>query len=323
MMSVLIPALAFAGVVAVVGLVGVAMKNRGTKATNRRLDAFTTGKGAEGQHSQANVEIWKDAAFDEDKKNLLDQLMPKWTSLDKIFEQAEVNVKPSTLLAVSIVLALLGLTSGWLMHLPWFIWPIPAVFLFFLPWAWLFFKRKQRLKRFASQLPDALELLARALRAGQSLPAGMHVVSEEMPPPVSLEFGRVYEEQNLGISLEDSLFNMCERVPNLDLRFFVTSVNIQRQTGGDLAEILDKIGYVIRERFRILGQVKALTGEGRLSGVVLLALPPALFLVVLNLNPGYLELLWTTDLGIKMTIGALVLQILGALAIRKIVDIKV
>src|SRR3954452_14183021 len=118
MMSVLVPVLAFAGVVAVVGLVGVVMKNRDTKATNRRLDAFTTGKGADaGQHSQANVEIWKEQAFDDDKKNLLDQIMPKFTSLDKVFEQAEVNVKPSTLLSVSMVLSLLGLTSGWLMHL--------------------------------------------------------------------------------------------------------------------------------------------------------------------------------------------------------------
>jgi tight adherence protein B len=123
--------------------------------------------------------------------------------------------------------------------------------------------------------------------------------------------------------MDESLKSMCERVPNLDLRFFVTSVAIQRQTGGDLAEILDKIGYVVRERFRIMGQVKALTGEGRLSGVVLLALPPALFLIVLNINPGYVELLWTTDLGIKMTIFALVMQILGAIAIRKIVNIRV
>ena len=113
----------------------------------------------------------------------------------------------------------------------------------------------------------------------------MHVVAEEMPAPIATEFGRVYEEQNLGIPLEEALRNMCDRVPNLDLRFFVTTVAIQRQTGGDLAEILDKIGYVIRERFSILGQVKALTGEGRLSGVVLIALPFVLFLAVCYLNP--------------------------------------
>jgi tight adherence protein B len=117
--------------------------------------------------------------------------------------------------------------------------------------------------------------------------------------------------------------SMCERVPNLDLRFFVTSVAIQRQTGGDLAEILDKIGYVIRERFRILGQVKALTAEGRLSGIVLIALPFALFAFMLNTKPDYVESLWTTDLGKKMSAAAIIAQILGALVIRKIVNIKV
>ena len=154
-----------------------------------------------------------------------------------------------------------------------------------------------RLNKFASQLPDALELVARALRAGHSLAAGMHVVAQEMPTPIADEFNRVFEEQNLGIPIDDSLKSMCDRVPNLDLRFFVTSVGIQRQTGGDLAEILDKIGYVIRERFRILGQVKALTGEGRLSGVVLIALPFALFGFMLNMKPDYVETLWTTDTG--------------------------
>src|SRR5262249_15345662 len=153
--------------------------------------------------------------------------------------------------------------------------------------------------------------------------AGMHVVAEEMPSPISDEFSRVYEEQNLGIPIEESMTSMCERVPNLDLKFFVTSVAIQRQTGGDLAEILDKIGYVIRERYRILGQVKALTGEGRLSGIVLIALPFFLFLVMLHIQPQYVALLWTDPRGIKMSIFGLIMQVLGAIVIRKIVNIKV
>jgi len=151
----------------------------------------------------------------------------------------------------------------------------------------------------------------------------MHVVAEEMPAPIANEFGRVYEEQNLGIPLEDSMNSLCARVPNLDLRFFVTSVAIQRTTGGDLAEILDKIGYVIRERYRILGQVKALTAEGRLSGVVLIALPFALFIFMLHIKPDYVSSLWTHPTGIKMSVVALIMQIFGAIVIKKIVDIKV
>jgi tight adherence protein B len=195
--------------------------------------------------------------------------------------------------------------------------------LFSIPWLWLYNKRRSRLARFAAQLSDALELVARALRSGHSLASGLHVVAEEMPSPISDEFNRVFEEQNLGVPIEDALKAMCERVPNMDLRFFVTSVSIQRQTGGDLAEILDKIGYVIRERYRILGQVKALTGEGRLSGIVLIGLPFALFAFMLNSKPDYVEALWTTDLGKKMSIAAIIAQILGALVIRKIVNIKV
>ena len=147
------------------------------------------------------------------------------------------------------------------------------------------FRRRSRFKQFAKQLPDALELIARALRSGHSLAAALHVVAEEMPDPIAMEFGQVYEEQNLGVGVEQALKSMLVRMPNLDLKFFVTAVAIQKQAGGDMAEILDKIGYIIRERFKIMGQVQALTGEGRISGVVLMALPIALFFAVYYLNP--------------------------------------
>jgi tight adherence protein B len=227
------------------------------------------------------------------------------------------------LFGVSVLLAVVATTASFMASVPWFFAPLVGLVFFTVPFFWLLNKRRVRLKKFAGQLPDALELVARALRAGHSLGAGMHVVAEEMPAPIADEFGRVYDEQNLGIGVEDSLQGICERIPNLDLRFFVTSVLIQRTTGGDLAEILDKIGYVVRERYRILGQVKALTAEGRLSGVVLIALPFVLFLVVLHIKPDYVATLWTDPLGIKMAVFALIMQILGAVCIKKIVDIKV
>jgi tight adherence protein B len=144
-----------------------------------------------------------------------------------------------------------------------------------------------------------------------------------MPDPISTEFGQAYEEQNLGVPIEQALKNMLVRMPNLDLRFFVTAVAIQKQAGGDMAEILDKISYIIRERFKIMGQVQALTGEGRISGVVLMALPIALFFAVYYLNPDYVMLLFTEELGRKMIALAAVLQVLGAIAIKKIVNIKI
>jgi tight adherence protein B len=201
--------------------------------------------------------------------------------------------------------------------------PFIGIFFAAMPFCWLVFKRKSRLKKFAAQLPEALELIARALRAGHSLAAGFNLVAQEMSKPIAKEFGRTFEEQNVGAPLEESLEKLCERIPNLDLKFFATAVILQRQTGGDLAEILDKIGRLIRERFKIWGQVQALTGEGRLSGIVLLALPPALFVVVYRMNPDYLMLLFTDDLGKKMLIGGIVMQLLGAVAIQKIINIRV
>jgi tight adherence protein B len=184
-------------------------------------------------------------------------------------------------------------------------------------------KRKRRLAAFGRQMPEALELIGRALRAGHSLASGFKLVADEMPPPIATEFERCYEAQNLGIALEDAIDEMTNRVPNLDLRFFATAVVLQRQTGGDLAEILDKIGYIVRERFKIFGQIQALTGEGRLSGVVLLGLPPVLFVTMWYLNPGYSMTLFTDPMGHQMLAGAIILQIIGALIIRKIVNIKV
>jgi tight adherence protein B len=318
--SLMISLLAFISVAGFVGLLAFVFRDTGPK-TATRLDMLI-GKGKRKEDGEG-ADILRKAAFETDKKTLLGQLTPRFLTPQKLFEQADCHIKPATLTGIGIGLAVLGVTVGFLAGLPLAVLPINALFMFSLPWIWLLLKRRKRLAKFASQLPDALELVARALRAGHSLAAGMHVVAEEMPMPIAGEFGRVFEEQNLGIPIEEAMRGMCERVPNLDLRFFVTSVAIQRQTGGDLAEILDKIGYVIRERYRILGQVKALTGEGRLSGVVLIALPFALFGFMLNVKPDYVELLWTTDLGIKMSVAAIIAQIIGALVIRKIVNIKV
>jgi tight adherence protein B len=308
----------FVGVAVLIGVLGFVFRDTGPKAGSR-LDNLIGKR----RREESSADILKKTAFEGDKKTLLELLVPKGFSLKLFFEQADVHIKPNTLLGIGAALALVGVTIGWLARVPWFFLPFSGGILFLIPLGWVWWKRFQRLKKFSSQLPDALELVARALRAGHSLAAGMHVVAEEMPSPIADEFSRVYEEQNLGIPIEDALNSMCVRVPNLDLRFFVTSVAIQRQTGGDLAEILDNIGYIIRERYRILGQVKALTAEGRLSGVVLIALPFLLFLVMLHIQPSYVSLLWTHEMGIQFSIFAVVMQILGALVIRKIVNIKV
>jgi len=314
-LSVLIGAL----VVAMVVLLYLAFSKGSDEAVSDRLDTLV-GRNLR-KESSADM-LLKQAIQESDKQTLLDRLTPEMLNLNKWFEQADANIKPSALFGISLGLAVLGAAlSIWLVNL--YILPIGAIAFFGLPWFWLYMKRAKRLKTFAAQLPDAMELVARALRAGHSLASGIHCVAEEMPAPISREFSRVYDEQNLGIALEDALKGMCDRVPNLDLRFFVTSVAIQRQTGGDLAEILERIGHIIRERFKILGQVQALTAEGRLSGIVLIAMPIGLFLMMLWMKPDYIELLWKDPLGQKMSMGAIILVLIGAYAIKKIIDIKV
>lgn len=185
------------------------------------------------------------------------------------------------------------------------------------------FKKKRRIKKFEKQLPEALDLLARGLKAGHAFASGMQLVASEMENPIGLEFFKTFKEYNHGMDLNTALLNLCSRMDLRDLRYFTTAVMIQRETGGNLTEILEKIAQLIRERFKLRNQIKALTAEGRLSGWILIAMPPGLALVILRLNPDYIMLMYTHPLGRLMALTALSLQVLGMLCIRKIVNIKV
>jgi tight adherence protein B len=313
---------AFLGIAAAVG--GVAMLLTRSKESSLEdrlamLTGSTTGKQAKDAMLKASV---LSHPLDSGQ-SMFTAYLSRLKNLNLLFEQADTSLTAPQFFGISGAMAVVG------MFIPVFAGMHPSIILPMglmlagLPLAWLILRRRSRLRKFAKQLPDALELISRALRAGHSLGSGFSLVADEMRPPISKEFQRTFEEQNLGISLEDALNNLTDRIPNLDLRFFSTAVVLQRQTGGDLAEILDKIGYLVRERFKIWGTVQALTGEGRLSGIVLLALPPALFLAVYRLNREYVMPLFTDPLGRQMLIGAIVLQLLGAIVIKKIINIKV
>ncbi len=312
----------FIGVTALIGGVAVLMRGQSEGKLENRLSELTTGRSSklvqEGLIKDASLMEAFDAGH-----NIFDDIAAKFARLGLLFEQADTSLTASRFLMVTGVMAAAGAGTTVAAGLHIGIAPVAALFGGVLPLLWLMFRRKRRMKKFAAQLPDALELVARALRAGHSLASGFSLVGEEMSEPISKEFQRVFDEQNFGIPLDEALDSMTDRVPNLDLKFFCTAVILQRQTGGDLAEILDKIGHLIRDRFRIWGQVQALTGEGRLSGIVLLALPPALFIAVWKLNPDYVSVLFTDPMGKQMLIGGIVMQVLGALVIRKIVNIKV
>lgn len=192
-----------------------------------------------------------------------------------------------------------------------------------LPLMWINFRRNRRMSKLENQLPDVFEMMSQALRAGHSLAGAIQLIHEQMPAPVATEFAQVYHEQNLGIKVEEALQAMADRVDSLDVRFFVTAVKIQRQTGGDLAEVLDNISGVIRERIELKGLVRGLTAEGRLSGWVLFSLPAVVFVGSLYMNPDYGMVLIEDPTGQMMLMGAVGMQLMGIAMIRWIVNIKV
>jgi tight adherence protein B len=312
----------FLGVAATIGALSFIMSGDREAEVEERLSILTGHKKAKSKGAASQyVELL--AAMKTDQAGGVEKFVSRYLNLRLLFEQANVSLAIPNFLMICAGLAVAGLLLPTVAGFSVMLGPAMAGFLAFLPIMWLLFRRKRRMKKFASQLPEGLELIARALRAGHSLASGFNLVAQEMSDPIGAEFRRTFEEQNLGKALDETLNDFTKRVPNLDLKFFATAIILQRQTGGDLAEILDKIGHLIRERFKIWGQVQALTGEGRLSGIVLLALPPALFAVVYKMNPDYLMLLFTDPMGKKMLVGGVVSQLLGALLIRKIVNIRV
>lgn len=320
--TLLISIAAFLGAVALVAAVTFLLRDFGSNRVEDRLQVLTGQKSSEnGADGIVKEELIREGM--EGVAGLFSGFADRLRQLSLLFEQANSPIKPETFFGISFGCAVLGAVAAWATGAPVPLYPVSGLMAGLIPFGWLMWRRRCRFKKFAKQLPDALELIARALRSGHSLSSGLHVVVEEMPDPISTEFAMAYEEQNLGIPIETALKNMLKRVPNMDLKFFATAVAIQKQAGGDMAEILDKISYIIRERFKIMGQVMALTGEGRISGIVLMALPIALFLAVYYLNPDYVMLLFTEELGRKMIAVAVALQIVGAVAIKKIVSIKI
>lgn len=259
-------------------------------------------------------------------KNFADAIVGKMAVIPKLqtlLDQADVNWSASSFLvnlsALAIFLAagLIALSFN----------PLVAVgsagAIIIIPLLVLSFKRASRMRKLTNQLPDVFDMMGQALRAGHSLAGAVQNIYEQMPPPIATEFAQVYHEQNLGVKIEDALQSMANRVDSLDVRFFVTAVMIQRQTGGDLAEVLDKISSVIRERIELAGLVRGLTAEGRLSGWVLFSLPIAVFLAMMKLNPDYGRVLLEDPRGQVMLMIAGGMQLMGIAMIRWIVNIKV
>jgi tight adherence protein B len=192
-----------------------------------------------------------------------------------------------------------------------------------LPVMYLKIKRGRRMRSFEEQFPEALDLLSRAIRAGHAFQTAMGMVAEELPAPVGLEFKKSFEEQNFGLPLREALDSLAARMPLMDVKFFVTAVQIQRETGGNLAEILDNLAHVVRERFKILRQVRVYTAHGRFTGYVLLGLPAFLAVALMFISPDHMRTLFTARMGQIMVMGAIVMQSIGFIWIKHIIKIEV
>ncbi len=312
------------GVIVLVGGLGLVMsRTTATRAEERLSEISGNRKPAKTKQDLSKGILARPAAIDLGRPSFWTRVIPNAENLNLLYEQADVSLPFKKFVMIMGLLAVLGLLFGFVFHVPLIAIPLSGLFMGLLPVFWLLRRRKKRIFQFLSSMPEAVELISRALRAGHGLASGLRMVAEEMKGPIAVEFTRVFEEQNLGIPIELALRNMADRVPVMDVRFFVIAVVIQRQTGGDLAEVLDKIGRLIRQRFELQGHVKSLTAEGRLSGIVLLAMPPSLLLLLSFLNYEYASYLFKNPTGVKLLAGTVVMQFLGALCIKKIVAIKV
>jgi tight adherence protein B len=232
--------------------------------------------------------------------------LPFTEALDNWLEQAHVRMLLSRFLLFTVLSCVVVASGG-------------AV----VPWFYVLYAKRRRMAKLSEQLPEALDTIVRSLRAGYSMSAAFEVVSNELPPPISTEFSKVKEENKLGMSLKDSMENLLKRCANMDVKLFVTSVLIQWEIGGNLTEILGNLSYTIRERFKLRGHIKALTAEGRLSGLVLGVLPLVVGVIIYYLNPEYMDVFFTTYIGKVMVVTAAFLVILGWAAIKKIVTIDI
>ena len=243
-------------------------------------------------------------------------------SIARLLEQAGSKKGVSTVLMTSLVFGIaLSFAVTAVLRAPWGLVPAFAAGAA-VPFLVLLRKRTVRFRRFEENFPEALDLLSRAIKAGHAFTTAMGMVADDASDPIGPEFKKTFDEQNFGLPLKDALNNLAVRIPILDVRFFATAVLIQRETGGNLSEILDNLAYVVRERFKILRQVRVYTAHGRMTGYVLLALPATLAVALMFINPEHMNLLFTERMGRLMLMGTVVMQTIGYVWIRKIVTIE-
>jgi tight adherence protein B len=244
-------------------------------------------------------------------------------SLRRVVEQSGLRTSPGRIVVMSLVGAAAAALLAEILTRQWMFAPVAAIAGGSLPMLFVLNRRNARMRRFEEQFPEALDLMSRALKAGHAFQSAMGMAGDELQAPVGPEFKKTFDQQNFGLPLREALLELAERVPLMDVRFFVTAVLIQRETGGNLSEILENLAHVVRERFKILRQVRVHTAHGRFTGFVLLALPAGLAMVLQLLNPDHMSSLFNEHMGQLLLLGAIVMQAIGFVWIRQVIKIEV
>jgi tight adherence protein B len=306
------------------------------------LAIFLTGAWIEGRNAQARILRERLGGSQEqsatDNLELLrDEMLSKIPAFDtilrrserasllqKLLDQAGINTRVGNFFLLSIASGLAGAVIFFILghqNLP-LAWAGMMIGLI-APYSYASVMRNRRFAKFEEIFPQAIDTLGRAVRAGHAFTTALEMISNEISEPVAGEFRKLFEEQKFGMPVRDALMNLADRVPLVDVKFFVTAVMLQRETGGNLAEILDNLSYMIRERFKILRQVRVYTAQGRLTMLLLMMLPPVIIVVMLIMNPDFIRPLFTDPIGHALVAAGITLQTVGYFVIRKIIQIQV
>ena len=290
------------------------------KRIERRLKLMSAG--AHGSNEQ--LPIFKQRFLSESPamERLLLQV-PRIHTLDRVLEQSDIGWSVAKLLTYTCIAFVMAVLVCEFLQLPWFITIAVSLFVATIPIMRVLRARTKRLKQFEIQLPEVTDLISRSLRAGHAFSSAIQMVSDEMPDPAAAEFRITFDEINYGIGMSDALQNLATRVPLTDLRYFVIAVLIQRESGGNLAEILGNISKIIRDRLKLYAQIRVLSAEGKMSAWVLGLLPFVVGLAISIINPNYMSSLFTDPVGLKMVGFAAVMIIVGIIWMRNIIQIRV
>ncbi|MGB8442281.1 MAG: type II secretion system F family protein [Candidatus Acidiferrales bacterium] len=322
-MALLLSILTFLIVVAIIALLWMFVgTDANQEVVRRRMESVRKAE------QRGNVSLSLKLVRDEMLSSVpaLHRLLMKWTWSSRLRDfvaQAGMKTKPAKLLLMS---AVIGLGSYLITKMSYPQFPVAllaAVIAAIIPFSVIAFRRRRRLRKFEEHFPEALDLLGRAVRAGHAFTTGLEMIAKESSEPVGGEFRATFEEQNFGLPLRDALLNMTERVPMVDVRFFVTALLIQKETGGNLAEILDGLARVIRDRFRIHREVKTRTAQGRLTAGILISLPPLMMLMLEIINPHYMHILFDDPAGPMVLAVAVTMQLIGSALLWKIIHFEV